>query len=97
MRFVISWELTETRSDADQARIIALFSKWQPPVELSEWSGFVDGDGGFAIAEASDANTLAQITAPWTPWLRFSIRPIQPIQQTAESMQEAIEFRHSVS
>ena len=97
MRFLVSWKTTEIRSDAEQARILALFAQWQPPVELSEWSGFVDGDGGFAIAEAADAKTLSGITAPWTPWFRFSIRAIQPIQETADTLQEAIKFRDSVT
>ena len=52
MRFLVSWKTTEIRWDAEQARILALFAQWEPPVELSEWAGFVDGDGGFAIAEA---------------------------------------------
>lgn len=97
MRFLITWEFTEAVSETEQARVLAVFAKWQPPIELSEWSGFVDGGGGFAIAETTDSKTLSRITAPWLPWLRFSVRGIQPIQDTAETGQEAVQFRQSVS
>ncbi len=97
MKFLIEWEMSESRSDAEQARILALFAKWEPPIELSNWSGFVDGSGGFAIAEAVDADALARVTNPWTPWFRFSIRAVQPIEQTAVCMQEAVDFRRSIT
>ena len=96
MRFLIQWEWTESTSDEEQASALATFAAWKPPIELSEWSGFGDSSGGFAIAETDNADDLARITAPWAPWLRFSIRSIHPIEQTAAVMQEAIEFRRSV-
>ena len=97
MKFLIEWEWTETRSDEEQASVLALFAAWNPPVELAEWSGFGDGSGGFAIAETVDANQLSRITTPWTPWFRFSVRPVQPIQETATAMQEAVEFRRATT
>ena len=84
MRFLIQWEWTESTSDEEQAKTLATFAAWTPPIELAEWSGFGDSYGGFAV------------TAPWTPWLRFSVRAIHPIDQTAAIMQEAIEFRRTV-
>jgi len=95
MRFLITWQLSNP-SEAEQARILALFAKWQPPVELHEWSGFADGSGGMAVADAIDVVTLSRVTAPWTPWLTFTIRALEPIQQTAAVMAEASEFWASV-
>ena len=97
MRFLITWKFKEGFTETEQARILAVFAQWQPPIELSDWSGFVDGDGGFAIVETADAKTISQVTAPWLPWFRFSIRGIQPIQETAEVTQGAVQFRQSVS
>ena len=84
MRFLVEWEWTESTSDQELANALAVFAAWKPPIELSEWSGFGDSNGGFAIAETADANDLARITAPWAPWLRFTIRPIHPIQETRD-------------
>jgi len=95
MRFLIT--CTYKGSEADQTRILDLFAKWQPPVELLEWSGFADGSGFMAIAETDDVGILAGITAPWTPWLEFTVRALQPIQQTAETMAAAASFRSSVA
>jgi hypothetical protein len=96
MRFLITWKVT-TNSEADQARILSLFAKWQPPVELQEWHGFVNGSGGMCIAETDDVNVLAAVTAPWTPWLDFTVHALQPIQQTADVLSDAASFRSSVS
>jgi len=95
MRFLITW--TFKGSEADQTRILDLFAKWQPPVELREWSGFADGSGGMCLAETDDVGILAAITAPWTPWLDFTVRALQPIQQAAEAMAAAAGFRASIA
>lgn len=96
MRFLITWTIN-TGSEAEQARILALFAKWQPPIELHEWSGFADGSGGMCIADTDDVDQLARVTAPWTPWLDFTVQPLLPIQQTAEVMSGTAEFWSSVS
>ena len=95
MRFLVTWTL-RSRSETDQARILALFAKWQPPIELREWSGFADGSGGMCIAEADSADALTRTTAPWTPWLDFTVRPLLPIQETAAVMSDAATFWSSV-
>jgi hypothetical protein len=95
MRFLITWKISNG-SEVDQARILSLFAKWQPPVELHEWSGFADGSGGMCIAETDDVGVLSSISAPWTPWLDFTVRALTPIQQTAEVMSEAASFWSSV-
>ena len=96
MRFLIEWEWSELRSGEEQQNVLALFAAWKPPIELSDWSGFADGSGGCLIAETNDPNELAKVTAPWAPWFRFKVRAILPIEQTAATMQEAINFRQSV-
>jgi hypothetical protein len=96
MRFLITWT-SISGSEADQARILNLFAKWQPPVELHEWSGFADGAGGMAIAETDDVELLVRVTTPWTPWLEFTVRPLLPIQQTAAALADAAGFRSTVA
>jgi hypothetical protein len=96
MRFLITWQNPNV-SEADQSRILSLFAKWQPPVELHEWSGFADGSGGMCIAETDDADVLSAVTLPWTPWLNFTVQALQPIQQTAAALSDAASFRSSVT
>lgn len=96
MRFLVTWKVP-TAPEAEQVRILNLFAQWKPPVDLQEWSGFADGAGGMAIAEVADATELARVTAPWTPWLEFTVRPLVPIQETAAVLADAAEFRASVS
>jgi hypothetical protein len=95
MLFHISWEFTE-RSEASQRRALDLFARWQSPVELREFHGYADGGGGMAIVETDSAATLAQITAPWTPWLRYTVRVLVPVAEVVPLMEEAAAFRGSV-
>jgi hypothetical protein len=47
MRFLITFALKSgSGSEADQARILSLFAKWQPPVELQEWESSCARQGG---------------------------------------------------
>jgi hypothetical protein len=35
-------------------------------------------------------------TAPWVPWLRFTMNPIVPIEESSAIAGEAVAFRDSV-
>ncbi len=43
-----------------------------------------DGNGGVALIEAGSASDLAKTMAPWTPFLKFTARPILPITEAAQ-------------
>jgi Domain of unknown function (DUF3303) len=97
MRFLITFtRRLGSGSEAEQARVLNLFAKWQPPLELREWCGFADGSGGMCIAETDDADLLAASTAPWIPYFDFTVRALQPIEQTAVVMSEAASFWSSI-
>jgi hypothetical protein len=98
MLFHVVWDFVDTSEDGDR-RSLAVFAKWQPPAG-AEFKGFyqcADGKGGIAIIEADSAATLARTTAPWTPWLRFTVTPIVPIEEATAINGEAIAFRDSVA
>jgi hypothetical protein len=98
MRFLVNFAWRPgAGSEADQARILSLFAKWQPPLELHEWSGFADGSGGMAIVETEDVDVLAGVSAPWTPWLDYTVRALVPIEQFGAVMSDAASFRSSVT
>jgi hypothetical protein len=84
MLFHVSWEFIDN-SEAGHKRSLQLFSKWQPgPGQFQAFCDFADGGGGFALIEASSASDLAKTMAPWTPFLKFTARPILPIQESSE-------------
>jgi hypothetical protein len=84
MLFHVTWDFIDT-SDAGQKRSLQLFSKWQPgPAKFEAFYGFADGTGGVALVEAASVADLAKTLAPWTPFLRFTTRPILPIRESAE-------------
>ncbi len=58
---------------------------------------FADNSGGVAIIDADSAATLARATAPFVPWIRFSAKPILPIEESAAIAGEGIAFRESAS
>ena len=97
MLFCVTWEFIDT-SEAGIRRSLEVFEKWQPPdgAEFKGFFGFTDGSGGVALIEVDSAETAARTTAPWLPWLRFTMRPIVPIEASAAIAAEGVAFRASV-
>ncbi len=98
MLFHVTWQFIDT-SEEGQRRSLKVFESWQPPAgaEFKGFYGTVDGGGGVAIIEADSAQTLARTTEPWTPWLRFEVTPIIPIEEAAAIGGEAVAFRDSIA
>jgi Domain of unknown function (DUF3303) len=96
--FHVTWEFIDT-SEGGIRRSLNVFSKWQPPAgtEFKGFYGFTDGRGGVALIEAESAAALARTAAPWAPWLRFTMTPIVPIEESSAIAGEAVAFRDSVS
>jgi hypothetical protein len=97
VRMLLTWTYNPGYSEADQARTLALFGKWEPPIPIENWSAFVDGSGGFAVIESDDADMLMGLVATWTPWMSIGLKPIVPIERLAEAQAEAAAFRSSVT
>ncbi len=97
MLFHVTWEFIDT-SEAAIKRSLGVFSAWQPPAgaEFQGFYGFADGNGGVAIVEADSAATVLRTNEPWLPWLRFTVRPIVPIEEATALAYEAVAFRDSV-
>lgn len=95
MLFLVTWDFIDS-SDEMQRRTLDLFAKWQPgPATFHGFYGYATADGGVAIVEASDAAALARTFAPWTPWLKFEVTPILPIQESAAINGEALAWRQA--
>ena len=97
MLFHVTWAFKDTGEEGAR-RSLALLANWQPPAgaEFKGFYGFADGNGGVALIDADSAATVARTTAPWTPWLRFTVTPIVPIEESSAIGGEAIAFRDSV-
>ena len=97
MLFHVTWDFIDT-SEEGERRSLEVFSKWQPPAgaEFKGFYQFADSSGGVAIVEVDSAATLTRTTAPWTPWLHFTVTPIVPIEEATTISGEAMRFRDSV-
>jgi Protein of unknown function (DUF3303) len=97
--FHTTWGFHPGNSEEAIQRNLAFFSQWQPPAgfEFKGFWGNADNSGGVAIVEADDAASIAKATAPFTPWLKFSITPILPIEESAAIAGEAAAARASFS
>lgn len=98
MLFHVTWDFVDT-SEAGIKRSLDVFSSWQPPpgAEFKGFYGTSDGSGGVAILEVDSAETLLSTTMPWSPWLRFTVTPIVPIEESTRIAHESMGFRESVS
>lgn len=98
MLFHVMWEFRDTTEEGSK-RSLAVFAAWTPPpgAEFRGFYSFASGGGGVAVIEADSAATLVRTTAPWTPWLRFTVTPIVPIEEGSAIAAEAVAFRESVA
>ena len=97
MLFHVTWEFVDTSEDGIR-RSLSVFSQWQPPegAQFQGFYGFADGTGGVALIDADSVASLSRTTAPWSPWLRVTVKPIHPIEESAQIAGEAMAFRDSV-
>lgn len=97
MLFHATWEFVDTTEEGGR-RSLAVFQNWQPPAgaDFQGFYAFADGTGGVAIIEVDSVQTLARTTAPWTPWLRFTVTPILPMEESAAISGEGMAFLDSI-
>ena len=97
MLFHVVWEFFDQSEDSNR-RSLDVFAQWQPPeaAQFQAFYGFADGSGGVAIIEADSVATIARTTSPWTPWARFSVTPILPIEESAAIARESMAWRDSI-
>jgi len=98
MLFHVSWDFVDA-SEEGTARSLKVLAGWQPPAgaDFKGFFGRADGSGGVALIEADSVATLSRTTAPWTPWLRFTITPILPIEESSAIAGEGVAFRASIA
>ena len=91
MLFHVTWEFMDQSEDGSK-RSLSIFQNWKP-AEGANFLGFyglADNSGGVAIVDVDSHQTLAKITAPFTPWMRFEATPILPVEESAQIAGEAL-------
>ena len=98
MLFHVTWEFVDTSEEGGK-RSLAVFAQWQPPAgaDFQGFYGLASGGGGVAIIEVDSSETLQRTVAPFVPWLRFTVTPIMPIEQSAAIAGEAAAWRDSIA
>jgi len=97
MKYVVSWETRANASEEDQARSLQVFGKWSPAegTNFVQFLGRVDGRGGFAVVETDDITLIARDMAVFGAFFDMSVYPVLDIEQTAQIIGDAIQFRQS--
>jgi hypothetical protein len=97
MKYVVSWETRANASEEDQARSLQVFGKWSPAegTNFVQFLGRVDGRGGFAVVETDDVTLIARDMAVFGAFFDMSVYPVLDVQQTAQIVGHAIQFRQS--
>ena len=97
MKYVVSWETRANASEEEQARSLQVFGKWSPAegTNFVQFVGRVDGRGGFAVVETDDVTLIARDMAVFGAFFDMSVYPVLDVQQTAQIVGDAIQFRQS--
>jgi hypothetical protein len=86
-------------NEASVARLLEVFSKWTPSsdVTIHQFVARIDGEGGFAVAEADDPASAARDFAKFVPYLEYSVYPVLDIAEGAGLLAEGVEWRKSIT
>ena len=97
MKYIVSWETRANASEEVQARSLQVFGKWSPAegTNFVQFLGRVDGRGGFAVVETDDVTLIARDMAVFGAFFDMSVYPVLDIEQTAQIIGDAIQFRQS--
>jgi hypothetical protein len=103
MKYVVSWTPRPGGSGADneasQRRALEVFSKWSPAAGATfhQFVTRLDGEGGFSIVETDDPRLVLGDTSKFSAWFEFHVYPVMDIQEGVPVLNEALEFRSSIS
>jgi hypothetical protein len=103
MKYVVSWTPRSGGSPADteiaEKRSLDVFSKWSPPegVTFHQFLARLDTGGGYAVVEADNPLLVAEGPAKFSPWFDFTVTPVVDVTEGLPVLQEAIDFRDSIT
>ena len=103
MKYVITWKPrlggSAAENQADEARVLELFSKWTPPSDatIHQFVLRADGGGGFAVVEGDNLASLALSLFKFTPFNDYAVHPVLDVGEAVGLAAEAGEWRKSIT
>ena len=103
MKYVLTWTNRPGGSSADmeksERRSLEVFGKWSPAADLTfhQFTQRVDAEGGFAVVETDNPNSLLSECAKFSAWFVFQVHPVVDITDAVPVLSEALDFRESIS
>jgi hypothetical protein len=101
-KYVLNWKLRQggsaQQNHDDGDRLLATFSKWQPPADQNflQFLQRIDGQGGVAVIETDSPASLFAEVAKFDPWQEFEVIPVIDLLESTPLAAAASEFRKSV-
>ena len=98
MQFGMVYTLRNT-TEANDRRLLNLFTNWTPPqgFEFKSHHEFGDGTGGMAIVEVSSPEAMYEATAPFRDFVDFKLSPVVEISVAVPLVLKAQAWANSVS
>jgi hypothetical protein len=103
MKYLVTWTARDggsaTDNEAAVKRSLAVFSKWSPPSDATfhQFLARLDGTGGCAVVETDNPASVAEGPAKFGPYFEFEITPMLDITEGVQIVNEAADFRESIS
>ncbi len=101
-KYIVSWKTrlggTAQQNHDDGKKLLDTFAKWQAPADQTfrEFVARVDGQGGYAVIDTDNPESLADAPAKFSTWLEFDVVPVIDIMDNVTVTAAGAEFRESI-
>jgi hypothetical protein len=99
MLFQASWIRRDGTDEEGDRRLLSILEKFEVPdgVTVHNWVERIDGNGGFGLLEADDAQALAAGFPIFAPYFAFEAVPVIPHADSVAALAAAVAFRDGLS
>ena len=99
MLFQASWIRRDGLTEEAERRLLSILEKFEVPdgVTVHSWVERIDGNGGFGLLEADDAQALAAGFPIFTPYFSFEAVPVVQHADGVAALAAAVAFRDGLS
>jgi hypothetical protein len=97
MLFQVSYKGKPSGKEADDKRVLQVFSKWTPPAGIEIKCHYIRPDGGgFLVIEANSVTPLIEAIAPYATYLEYEVTPIADAGEAVPALGRAYAWRDTV-
>ena len=99
MLFQVSWIRRDGLTEEADRRLLSILEKLEgrDGVTVHSWVERIDGNGGFGLLEADDAQALAAGFPIFAPYLSFEVVPVIQHADGVAVLAAAVAFRDGLS